>query len=63
MIRYGVLLASVLGLAADSVTLDVTQYVNANRVRVLVFQGTASSRQAGEYVEILGRYCGAKDDR
>lgn len=63
MIRYGVLLASVLGLAADSVTLDVSQYVNANRVRVLVFQGTVSSRQAGEYVEIVGRYCGASGDR
>ncbi|MEX2645951.1 MAG: hypothetical protein WD249_06790 [Gaiellaceae bacterium] len=63
MIRYGVVLASVLGLAADSVTLDIGQYVNANRVRVLVFQGTISSRQAAEYVEILGRYCGASGDR
>jgi len=63
VIRYGVVLASVLGLAADGVTLDVGQYVNANRVRVLVFQGTISSRAGGEYVEILGRYCGASGDR
>jgi hypothetical protein len=63
VIRYGVLLVSVLGLAADSVSLNVSQYVNANRVRVLVFQGTISSRQAGQYVEILGRDCGASSER
>lgn len=63
MIRYGVMLAAVLGLAADSVTLQVSQYRTVNGVLTHVFQGTISSRQAGEYVEILGRYCGAKDDR
>lgn len=63
MIRYGVLLASVLGLVADSVTLQVSQHRNVNGVLTYVFQGTISSRQAGQYVEILGRYCGAKDDR
>jgi hypothetical protein len=60
VIRYGVVLASVLGLAADSVTMQVSQYVNANRVRTIVFQGSISSPQAGEYVEILGRPCGAR---
>ena len=63
MIRYGVVLAAVLGLTADSVTLNMSQYVNANNVRAFVFQGTISSRQGGEYVEILGRSCGAKGDR
>jgi hypothetical protein len=63
LIRYGVLLASVLGLAADTVTLDVSTHRNANRVLVFVFQGTISSRQAGEYVEVLGRYCGTAADR
>jgi hypothetical protein len=63
--RY-VLVAVVLALtggAADSVTLDVSQYRNANRVLTLVFQGTISSRSRGEYVEVLGRYCGASGDR
>jgi hypothetical protein len=64
LIRYGVLLlASVLGLGAGTVSLDVSQYVNANRVRVLVFAGTTSSRAGGEYVEVLGRDCGARSDR
>lgn len=63
MIRYGVVLAAVLGLAADSVTLSVSQFRNQNGLLTHVFQGTISSRQAGEYVEILGRYCGAKGDR
>jgi len=63
LIRYGVLLFSVLGLAADSVTLSVTQYVNANKVRVHVFAGTISSRAGSEYVEVLVRDCGATGDR
>jgi hypothetical protein len=33
LLRAGVLLASVLGLSADSVTLQVSQYVNANRMQ------------------------------
>jgi hypothetical protein len=63
VIRYGVVLASVLGLAADSVTLNVSQHRNANGVLTHLFQGTISSRAGGEYVEILGRYCGATGDR
>lgn len=63
MIRYGVVLAAALGLAADSVTLNFGTFVNANKVRAFVFQGTISSRQGGEYVEVLGRDCGAQGER
>jgi hypothetical protein len=64
LIRYGVLLASVLGLVtAETVTLDVGTYRNANRVLVFVFSGTISNRAAGEYVEVVGRYCWASGDR
>jgi hypothetical protein len=63
VIRYGVVLASLLGLAADTVTLQVSQFRNPNRVLTHLFQGTISSRQAGQYVEILGRDCGARHDR
>jgi hypothetical protein len=63
LIRYGVLLASVLGLAAESVTLDVGQYVNANKMRVLVFAGTISSRSVNEVVDVVGRDCGATGER
>jgi hypothetical protein len=63
--RY-VLVAVVLALtgsAADSVTLDVSTHTNANRIRVFAFAGTISSHAGGEYVEVLGRYCGATGDR
>ena len=66
MIRYGVLLAAVLGLGADTVTLEVGQYTNTNtpvNQLTLVFSGTISSRAGGEYVEVLGRDCGARGDR
>ena len=66
MIRYALLLLPVLGLGADSVTLDVGQYLDKSRPvnqLTLVFSGTISSRAAGEYVEVLGRDCGARADR
>ncbi len=43
--------------SADSVTMSVRQYVNANKVRVLSISGQISSGQAGELVTILGREC------
>jgi hypothetical protein len=63
--RYALatLLVAVTGSAANGVTLEMSQFVNANRLRAFVFQGSISSRQGGEYVEILGRYCGASGDR
>ena len=62
--RYALvpLLVALTGSAADSVTLSVSQYTNANRVRAFVFQGAISSG-SGEYVEVLGRECGASGDR
>lgn len=63
MIRLALLLSAVLGLAADSVTLNLGQYINANRVRVLVFSGTISGRSGGELVDVVGRDCGATGDR
>jgi hypothetical protein len=62
--RYALvtLLVALTGSAAGSVTLDVGQYFNANRVRVLVFTGTISSRAGGEIVEVLGRDCGASGE-
>ena len=66
MIRYAALLFSVLGVGADTVTLDVGQYLDKTRPvnqLTLVFSGTISSRAAGEYVEVLGRDCGARADR
>jgi hypothetical protein len=63
VIRYGVVVAAILGLAADTVTLNVSQFVNANKLRAFAFQGTISSRQGGEYVEVLGRDCGARGER
>ena len=63
MIRYGVLLLSVLGLSAQSVTFDVAQYRDERNAPVLVFSGTISSRAGGEYVEVLGRECGSKGPR
>jgi len=61
--RAGLLLASVLGLAADSVTLGVTQYVNVNRMQAVVFAGRVSSGDEGELVDILARDCGARGER
>lgn len=43
--------------AADSVTMSVRQYVNANKVRVLAFSGQISSGQPGELVTIVGKEC------
>ena len=48
--RYGVLLLSVVGLGADSVTFDLSQYRDVPNAAVLVFSGTISSRAGGEYV-------------
>lgn len=48
---------------AASVTLSVSVYIGGNQQRVHVFSGTVSNRAAGEYVEVLGRYCGKKADR
>jgi len=63
VIRYGVVILAVLGLSADTVTLDISQYFNSNKVRVLVFAGTISSRTAGEDVAVLGRDCGVQGER
>lgn len=63
MIRYGVLLLSVLGLSADTVTLDLAQYLDVRNAPVLVFSGTISSRAGGEYVEVLGRECRNQGER
>jgi hypothetical protein len=48
---------------AEAVTMSVSGYVNPNKVRVLVFEGTIASNAAREYVEVLGRECGASHDR
>ena len=48
---------------AASVTLGVSAYVGDNQQRVHIFTGRISSAAAGEYVEVLGRYCGANGDR
>lgn len=48
---------------ADAVTLSVRRYVNANKVRVLVWFGQVASTAAGADVEILGRDCGSRSDR
>jgi hypothetical protein len=63
VIRYGVLVLSVLGLGADSVTLDVAQYRDVRNLPVRVFSGTISSRAGGEYVEVLGRECRTRGER
>jgi hypothetical protein len=63
LLRAGILLASVVGLSADSVTLGVTQYVNANRMQAVVFTGTVSSRSSDEVVDVLARDCGARGER
>jgi hypothetical protein len=63
MIRLGILLVSLLGLASDTVTFDLGQFINANHVRVFVFSGTVSSRAGGETVDVLGRDCGTNSDR
>ena len=61
--RYGVLLLSVVGLGADSVTFDLAQYRDVRNAPVLVFSGTISSRGGGEYVEVLGRECRNRGER
>jgi hypothetical protein len=43
--------------AADSVSMAVRQYVNANKVRVLAFSGQISSGTAGELVTLVGKEC------
>jgi hypothetical protein len=63
VIRYGALLLSLLGLSADSVTLGVAQYFDVRNAPVLVFSGTISSREGGEYVEVLGRECRSRGER
>ena len=63
MIRHGVLLFSLLGLSADSVTLGLAQYFDVRNAPVLVFSGTISSRAGGEYVEVLGRECRSRGER
>ena len=57
-------LAALTGGAAESVTLS-RQPVREREpgVDLRPPRGAISSRAAGEYVEVLGRYCGAKADR
>ena len=62
LLRAGLLLASVLGLSADSVTLGVTQYVNVNRMHAVVFAGRVSNGDANEVVDVLARDCGARNE-
>ena len=62
LLRAGILLASVLGLSADSVTLGVSQYVNVNRMQAVVFAGRVSSGDANEVVDVLARDCGARGE-
>ena len=56
------MLAAVAAIAA-SMTFSVSAYVGDNGQRVHVFTGRIPSTAAGQYVEVLGRYCGAKGDR
>lgn len=49
--------------AAEAVTLEVGQYVDQSRGRVLVFSGTIASGAENEVVEVLGRDCVIKGDR
>jgi hypothetical protein len=43
--------------AADSVSMAVRQYVNANKVRVLAFSGQISNGAGGELVTLVGKEC------
>jgi hypothetical protein len=43
--------------SANSVTMSVRQYVNANKLRVLAFSGQISSTAADELVTLLGTPC------
>jgi hypothetical protein len=43
--------------SANSVTMSVRQYVNANKVRVLAFSGQTSGPAADELVTLLGTSC------
>jgi len=48
---------------ATAVTLSVSAYVGPDQKRHHVFSGKIPSPAAGQYVEVLGHYCGAKGDR
>jgi hypothetical protein len=63
VVAYVALIASALGLGADSMTFSVSAYIGPDQQRVHVFSGAIPSPVAGEYVEVLGLYCGAKGDR
>lgn len=71
LVALGVLAAGVAALAApasravveaEAVTLSLDQYSNPNKVRTLVFFGDIADG-AREYVEVLGRDCGANHER
>ena len=48
------------GAANQAVTLSLRQYVNANKVRVLVWYGQVSGGAGGEHVEVQAQDCGTK---
>jgi len=52
-----------LAAVATAMTLSVSAYIGPDQKRHHVFGGTIPSPAAGQYVEVLGRYCGAKGDR
>ena len=54
------LAASTAGAVNELVTLSLRQYVNANKVRVMVWYGQVSGA-GGDTVEVQARDCGAKD--
>jgi hypothetical protein len=54
------LVAATAGAVNQVVTLSLRQYVNANKVRVLVWYGQVSAGGGGELVEVQARDCGTK---
>ena len=63
MVAHVALIAAVLALAGDSMTFGVSAYIGPDQQRVHVFTGSIPSPAANQYVEVLGRYCGASGDR
>jgi hypothetical protein len=49
--------------APEAVTLNVSNYRNANGVLVTVFSGTVSSDASGQTVDVLGQDCGVPGSR
>jgi hypothetical protein len=62
-IALAVAVPTALAVGTQAVTLNVSQYVNQNKLLTLAFSGTIESGAPGEFVDILGRDCGARNER